>query len=959
MRHLLFSLFCLVSPLLLAQATDPIAQQVDSLILVSRAHTDHQKFAQALEASAAAEQLARLRCGRASAAYGSACFNQGRVFYFKGDYDDAAPWYLQSVEIRGAILGKAHPDYGKSVNNLAILYDVMGQYEKAEPLYQEALALREKAFGRQSAAYAAALSNLASLYMQMGEYEPSERLNLEAKDIREKVLGKAHPDYASSLNNLANLYYAMGVYDNAESMHIESKAIREAAGDTLSSDYILGLDNLGATYQLMARYDRAEWLFQKALDLRAQTLGDEHPSYILSISHLAGLYRKKKDYLRAETLFEQSRALGAKILGKAHQDYATNLLNFAELQLDAGRFGQATALLLEANAVFEKKLGRDNALFASGLDLLARSQWASGDLAAAKPLLLEASQIKKHLLLKTALYLPVRELAAFVNTFKDRLNADFSFARRDPSVAAACYDDALFHKGFLLNAASKTRQLALKNPANISDFNLLASYQRLLAAQYARPIEERQGVAALEEKAIQAEKSLVRNLPDLGAALQQVGWQAVQAVLKPDEAAIEFVHYQLLDPNPTDKVLHAALLLLPDGAMPRFVSLFEEKQLESLLKTEDKLPPAFLNELYSSGTKGSQLYGLLWQPLADALPAGVRKIYFSPSGLLHRLNLGALPTPEGKVLSERYRLVELGSTRQLAIPTPLQREGESLPSPPGEACLFGGIQYDFGSNAPASNGPQVGELTARHGSDFSQVDATLRGNAWGYLKWTEVEVSAAEELLKSAGFAAVTLRGLAATEESFKAFGTELLSPRVLHLATHGYFFPDPQSEKVRSEKVSGQEEEQMRDEKTFEASENPMIRSGLVLAGGNYAWKTGKPLRPELEDGILTAYEISQMNLSNTELVVLSACETGLGEIEGNEGVYGLQRAFKIAGARYLIMSLWQVPDFQTQEFMTAFYMGWLEQKMSVSEAFRAAQSELRAQYGEAFYWAGFVLLE
>ena len=138
------------------------------------------------------------------------------------------------------------------------------------------------------------------------------------------------------------------------------------------------------------------------------------------------------------------------------------------------------------------------------------------------------------------------------------------------------------------------------------------------------------------------------------------------------------------------------------------------------------------------------------------------------------------------------------------------------------------------------------------------------------------------------------------------------------------------------------------------------MIRSGLVLAGGNHSWKTGKPLRPDLEDGVLTAYEISQMNLSNTELVVLSACETGLGDLVGNEGVYGLQRAFKIAGAKYLIMSLWQVPDFQTQVFMTTFYKHWLEGKMDIPEAFRTTQSELQAQYpGEAFKWAGFVLVE
>lgn len=137
------------------------------------------------------------------------------------------------------------------------------------------------------------------------------------------------------------------------------------------------------------------------------------------------------------------------------------------------------------------------------------------------------------------------------------------------------------------------------------------------------------------------------------------------------------------------------------------------------------------------------------------------------------------------------------------------------------------------------------------------------------------------------------------------------------------------------------------------------MIRSGVIMAHANHAWKTGTPLRPNLEDGILTAYEAAQLNLENTALVVLSACETGLGEIHGGEGVYGLQRAFKIAGARYLIMSLWQVPDFQAQVFMTAFYTHWLEGKQSIPDAFRAAQLDIRKQYGDPFLWAGFLLVE
>jgi CHAT domain-containing protein len=206
--------------------------------------------------------------------------------------------------------------------------------------------------------------------------------------------------------------------------------------------------------------------------------------------------------------------------------------------------------------------------------------------------------------------------------------------------------------------------------------------------------------------------------------------------------------------------------------------------------------------------------------------------------------------------------------------------------------------------------------------------------------------------MQTSGIHTSLKKGYFATEESFKNIGANNNpSQRILHIATHGYFFDDPKS----TTKTIGFDNQK---EPVFKISEHPMLRSGLIMAGGNAAWQ-GKQTLEGREDGILTAYEISQMNLSNTELVVLSACETGLGEIQGNEGVYGLQRAFKIAGAKYLIMSLWQVPDKQTSLLMTTFYKKWMENKMTIPEAFHAAQKELRDIGLDPYQWAGFVLVE
>jgi len=235
---------------------------------------------------------------------------------------------------------------------------------------------------------------------------------------------------------------------------------------------------------------------------------------------------------------------------------------------------------------------------------------------------------------------------------------------------------------------------------------------------------------------------------------------------------------------------------------------------------------------------------------------------------------------------------------------------------------------------------------------FNSIDSTLRGGSWNYLAGTEREVNAIEKLMITAGVKVNLKKGYQAKEESFKNIGADNApSPKILHIATHGYFFSDPKS----TAKTSGLSGEQ---ESVFKISDHPMLRSGLIMAGGNAAWQ-GKQTLEGKEDGILTAYEISQMNLSNTELVVLSACETGLGEIQGNEGVYGLQRAFKIAGAKFLIMSLWQVPDKQTSLLMTTFYKKWLEDKMAIPDAFHVAQKELREIGLDPYQWAGFVLVE
>ena len=263
--------------------------------------------------------------------------------------------------------------------------------------------------------------------------------------------------------------------------------------------------------------------------------------------------------------------------------------------------------------------------------------------------------------------------------------------------------------------------------------------------------------------------------------------------------------------------------------------------------------------------------------MADYLE-GVDRIYFAPSGLLHRINISAIPIDEDKTLAEVAEWHNLGSTRQLVFEPDQSFEPNQL-----DALIYSGILYDMDSSAIASYNQSYAltEVTGESVLSLDYEDVATRGGEWHYLRSTEKEGTEIQQIIEHAGGQASLRTGYEATEESFKLINRNPSSPRILHLATHGYFFPDPE---LKNETTS--ESNRL----PFELSEHPMIRSGLILAGANRVWKGDDPLEG-FDDGVLTAYEVSQLDLSNTELVVLSACETGLGDIKGNEGVYGLQR--------------------------------------------------------------------
>lgn len=966
-----------------AQDTNPVSvvRQIDSLIEVSRSLTAERDFKKALEVNTLAENLALETLGQESMAYGSCCFNRGRVNNFSNNFLEAEKWYLESIAIWEKTIGKEHPDYAASLNNLGSLYVNMGEYEKAEPRLLEAVAIRGKVMGKQHLDYAYSLQNVGMLYTRTGAYEKAETIYAEAIAILASVLGTEHPNYASFLNNFGVLYQTMQEYEKAEPLYREAFSISEKTLGKESPIYALRLLNLAGLYN----YERAEPLYLEAMAIFEKTLGKEHPYYAQSLDVLADLYRRTEKYDKAALVGLEAQALQEKVHGKEHPEYAHSLSNLGLAYKGMGEFKKAERLLLEAKNIREKKLGKEHLHYAFSLlnlallyiemdrpdkaepltaeaiavqrDVLGKEHldyaWsltyhgrvyeAKGEYGKAEPWYREADKVWKQILVKSSRYLSEQELARITKQFANSGELFFSLALKNTApgieLLRSCYDNALFYKGFLLTAVSQIRNLAQSDPVTTEQFNLLKSYHRRLAQEYAKPIAERKGVAQLEEQANDLEKELARSVAGLGDAFRQVDWQEVQAGLRQGEAAVEFVSFQYYDQKLTDRMMYAAMVLRPGDKAPAFVPLFEEKELlpllgASLLK---------VNALYGEAQGQKSLYELVWQPLEPHL-RGVRTVYCSPAGLLHRINLGAAALNQREAVADRYRLIRLGSTRQLAVPGPSRTLGR-------QAYVVGGVRYERNDAAIALANTALSR-SANSGQPY-QMDEPPRGRYLDYLPGSKDEAAEIQKMLMAAGTPVQLDTGYYATEERFQNIGLSGLSPRILHLATHGFFFLNPKSKPgdVSRGKEGGVE--------VFKMSEHPMLRSGLLFAGAQEAWSGGRPPEGQ-EDGICTAYDISQLDLSNTELVVLSACQSGLGDIQDTEGVYGLQRAFKIAGAKYLIMSLWEVNDQATQGFMIAFYRQWLQNGLPIPDAFHAAEAQMKAQHPDSPYlWAGFVLVE
>jgi CHAT domain-containing protein/Tfp pilus assembly protein PilF len=810
-----------------------------------------------------------------------------------GDYGKGEQLYLKSLTVFKRTVGINGPDYANSVNNLGNLYKDLGDYAKAERELKTAADIRRNVYGENHSAYGVSLNNLASLYEQLGNYNDAKENYIAAYHIFRKTLGQYHPLIATVFNNYAGVYMKEENYNNAIPLYDSALAICEKVYGRKHDRYLSTLSNLGNAYYALKKLDQAEEYTLRCVLLRKELFGTDHLDYAYSLNNLGLIKMNRNKYDEAEKNLREALAIFEKKLGKNHKNVAACAFNLAIVYFKNGNAARAATHFKQS---LDISLGQIDKVF---------------------PILSDNE--------KTMFYLQLRANFEVFNYFVSQ-----SY-KENNALISEMYNNTVSTKALLLRASNKIKKKILSSgdTALVRLFNDWRSKKNILAQVWqmssAEQVHKNLNQSAMEAELEQIERKLSESsqLFDKEFDKKKYTWKDIQKNLKPDEAAVEIVRFRKYSFDITDTALYAAMIVKPTSTIPEVVILEKGNFLETKLIT-------YYKNAIGNSIPDTKSYGMLWAGIAAKLK-GVKKVYLSPDGVFNQVNVNSLYNVEVK----RYVVDE--------VEIQLVTNTKDILSLPKKITLRNAIMIGFPDykTLPGEKIPGQRDLY-----DPSQqlTDSAKRGMGAviAALPGTLTEVNSIASVLKQKNIETKTVIGVSANE----AFLKKLQSPSILHIATHGFFLEDIGKEASGLGRFIGGDQ--------VNGSLNPLLHSGILLAG---AQKTATGIRGEGEDGILYAYEAMNLDLDNTDLVILSACETGLGKIRNGEGVYGLQRALIIAGAQTIVMSLWKVSDEVTQQLMIEFYNYWMT-GVSKREAFIKAQTKIRNEHPEPYYWAPFIMI-
>ncbi len=829
----------------------------------------------------------------------------GEMFFAGNKYYLAEQSFIKAREIYESNNIITDHNYSQTLCDLGLLYQSRGMYTKALPLNEKALEYRKT--GENKGMHVVSINNLAELKKETGNYTDAETGFKQALEIAKGI----HDSLAIALlyNNMAMLHLEMNNLPSAESHMLLSLAEAKKAMAESESNFIKLQVNLANIYKFEKKYDQAESLYKTAIWMKERKLGT-HPDLAHLKKGLAQLYMEMGRNDEVEKLLKEAYSIDKRKLGEKNPatiSIKQELANFYRFTNDNSK---ALENITEVVSLKKEIYGENHPNYIQALEDLALTQWQGARYNEAK------------VSYKTVIDNTLNYINTFFNSLNDnektlywektniRLQRFYSFAttnyKNDSELTSQLYNTVINTKGFLLSNSSKIRNII----SSSTDESLKKTYSQWLETKenlnqvYQLSKEEITEQKINVDSLKQRSNDLERELSQKSAAFKDsksdsaiVTYESIQKQLKPNEAAVEVIQLNEYKNGFTGNGSYVALLI-----KPKEIDLVELGNTIDIGKAILEFRDKTINQ-----KPENEAYALTWKSL-DRKLNGVSKLYLSLDGAYHQLSINALKDSTAKYLVDKYAIQFVGNTKDI---TEVKKTENALVKPTS-AFLIGNPLYG-------------------------------KSGAIDQLPGTETEVKNISKLLATYHVKTTTLFGKDATEARVK----EINSPSILHIATHGYFLAD--LSQMETSKVLGVD--------LAAAKENPLLRSGVLLANCDNVFDEKYRAAANTENGVLTAFEAMSLHLDNTDLVVLSACETGLGSVKQGEGVYGLQRAFLIAGAKSIIMSLWGVSDEATMELMTFFYNNYAKSG-NKQQAFSDAIKQLKAKYKDPYFWSAFVML-
>jgi CHAT domain-containing protein/tetratricopeptide (TPR) repeat protein len=928
------------------------------------------------------------------------CHETGRIA-------EAESLYVATLGTRERVLRPKDMDLAISLSNLASFYQERARFGDAEPLFRRLVEFMERLHGVQSVHVANACNNLANNLREQGRDLEAGELFRKALAIRESQLGPDDPDVGASLNNLAVHYHDLGRYDAAEPLELRAiRILANAPGGAESTEMAAALSNMGLHLQDQGRYGEADsslrralWLLEKhhgpshavvggalknlgnlfvaqerfseaepllrkALDIQRRTMPPEHPEIGRSLIPLGDVYRRQSRLAAADSCYREGLQVLEASLGPTHPDIGGAVGSLASFQATMGRHARAESLFLRSIALIEHSLGASHpgvAVQEAGLGSLyagtnrpmeALERYSRG---------MEVEQANLERLFSVSSEPAMRAYLGTMTSSLDRLvSLSLAAGVRHPAIREGAFTWALRRKAIILETLVRfheARRLLTHDGSISRRAGALRALRDRLSALEMEPDERGSNRTDSLRATLRAERDELEGQLNraLSERLPLDAWVRgsagrIQSALPAGAALVEYVRSKQFDPRnsvtPWKAARYVAFVLRSGPPRPpTMVDLGDADELDRLIERfRGVLQPG---QRWSEwAAVNDQLYRRVFAPVRPAIGAS-RLVYLAPDGGLNRLPFEALADASGKHLVEVYPFAYLTSGKELLTPpTPPARGTVILAAPDYDRTTKDGLRLASTSLALA-------------GASSSTLRGELREH-WDRPEWKQLsgalhEATDVKTALEGSEFGPVSLyTGSMAVEEILKAQS----APRLLHLATHGYFMGGPPE---RPDTRRGGKAARKVAPRAMRIAGDPLLRSGIVLAGANLIGTTRDSLAGD--DGWVTAQEISMLDLRGTELAVLSACDTGLGDVRDGEGVSGLRSAFRCAGAGTLLMSLFKVDDQTTRVLMRRFYQG-LREGLGKLAALRRAQLELmrerirRGQEAQPFYWAGFVLV-